>query len=148
MFHRSQQLEREEAIDSSTSLLFKFLGSNRLFCAAIMSDSSLSGAALDDNVLEEELRQVVRNIYKAGNLDELTVKRVRCAAETSLALSDGFYKEPAWKERSKAIIESEAVREPSPPRAVLRLRLTRYSRRALRRLLEANRRQYGPRRAR
>ena len=74
-----------------------------------MSDSSLSEPVPDDTVLEQELRQIVRQIYKAGNLEELTVKRVRTAAEKNLGLDDGFFKESQWKDKSKAIIENEAV---------------------------------------
>ena len=74
-----------------------------------MSESSLSDSRPDDAVLEQELRQIVRQIYKAGNLEELTVKRVRTAAEKNLGLEDGFFKESQWKVKSKAIIEAEAV---------------------------------------
>ena len=74
-----------------------------------MSDSSLSDTAPDDNVLELELRQVVRGIHAKGNFEELTVKRVRAAAEKNLALKEGFFKEQRWKDISKNIIEDEAV---------------------------------------
>jgi hypothetical protein len=60
--------------------------------------------------LEEALRNVVAAIYKAGTeATELTVKRVRKAAETRLGLRDNFFKEE-WKTQSKQIIEAEAVR--------------------------------------
>ena len=75
-----------------------------------MSDSSLSDSVPDDSVIELELRQVVRNIYETGSLEELTVKRVRVATEKNLALREGFLKEQKWKDRSKSVIESEAVR--------------------------------------
>ena len=77
-----------------------------------MSESSLSGVGPDDDTLEMELRQVVRSKYAAGKLEELTVRRVRAAAEKNLSLSDGFFKESEWKDRSKSIIEFEAVRGP------------------------------------
>ena len=76
-----------------------------------MSDSPLSDAAPDDNVLELELRQVVRGTHAKGNLEELTVKRVRAATEKNLGLKDGFFKEQRWKDMSKTIIEDEAVRK-------------------------------------
>jgi hypothetical protein len=60
--------------------------------------------------LEDELRRVVKDICRSGDLSELTVKRVRAAAERNLGLREGFFKEPAWKARSKAFIEAEAVR--------------------------------------
>ena len=74
-----------------------------------MSESSLSDSVPDDAVLEQELRQIVRKIYKTGNLEELTVKRVRTTTEQNLSLEDGFFKEAHWKAKSKAIIEAEAV---------------------------------------
>ena len=77
-----------------------------------MSESPLSEDGPDDSILENELRQVVRNIYETGDLVELTVKRVRNAAEKNLDLRDGFFKESQWKDKSKAIIEAEAVRYP------------------------------------
>lgn len=76
-----------------------------------MSDSELSDAPPSDDILEQELRQVVRDTYKTGNLEDLTVKRVRLAAEKSLRLPEGFYKSDAWKTRSKDLIESEVVRQ-------------------------------------
>ena len=76
-----------------------------------MSDSSLSDEPPSDATLEQALRQAVQNVYKKGDLEQLTVKRIRKAAEQDLDLQDGYFKEGiAWKEKSKAIIESEAVR--------------------------------------
>lgn len=75
-----------------------------------MSDtSSLSDSIPSDAVIESQLREVVQTIYKAGNLEELTVKRVRGTAETNLGLADGFLKGEAWSDRSKTIIKDEAV---------------------------------------
>ena len=74
------------------------------------SESSLSTASPSPTVLEQALRQAVQNIYKRGNLEDLTVKRVRAAAEQDLQLTAGFYKENVtWKDKSKEIIESEVV---------------------------------------
>ena len=76
-----------------------------------MSDSSsLSGSQPSDAAIEEALRNVVRNIYRTGNLEELTVKRVRNAAEKRLDLQKDFFKDyPSWKDRSKSIIQIEVV---------------------------------------
>ena len=75
-----------------------------------MSESSLSDNGPDDTILEQELRQVVGRIFKSGNLEELTVNGVRNAAQDSLGLRKGFFKEADWKERSKTVIENEVVR--------------------------------------
>ena len=75
-----------------------------------MSDSSLSDADPDDAVLEQELRQVVARIVDSGKLEDLTVNGVRAAAQDNLGLHKGFFKEVGWKDKSKAIIESEVVR--------------------------------------
>ena len=74
-----------------------------------MSDSSLSDALPSETILEHALRGAVQEIYRSGVLEELTVKRVRTAAEEDLELQDGFFKRDTWKERSKRIIELEAV---------------------------------------
>ena len=76
-----------------------------------MSDSSsLSGSQPSAAAIEEALRTVVRNIYATGNLDELTVKRVRSAAETRLNLQKDFFKDnPSWNDRSKSVIQIEVV---------------------------------------
>lgn len=76
-----------------------------------MSDSSLSSAAPSHAALAQALRDTVQQVFQSGNLDELTVKRVRMAAEKKLDLEDGFYKNDSlWKEESKRIIQSEVVR--------------------------------------
>ncbi|MCJ1390876.1 hypothetical protein MMC18_003737 [Xylographa bjoerkii] len=58
--------------------------------------------------LEQSLRNAVRDVYKTGDLEELTVKRIRKAVEENLNLQEDFFKEPAWKDKSKEIIEEEA----------------------------------------
>ncbi|KAI9376264.1 hypothetical protein BJX61DRAFT_538962 [Aspergillus egyptiacus] len=61
-----------------------------------------------DEELEKALRHVVANIYKTGNTEELTVKRVRLAAEKALQLEEGFFKTNGdWKARSDQIIKDE-----------------------------------------
>ncbi len=76
-----------------------------------MSESSLSSATPLHANLEQALRNAVQQAFQNGNLDELTIKRVRAAAEKDLDLEDGFYKnDPTWKEESKRIIRCEVVR--------------------------------------
>ncbi|KAJ5970747.1 uncharacterized protein N7479_000665 [Penicillium vulpinum] len=61
-----------------------------------------------DRVLEKSLRDRVAAIFKSGNMDELTVKRVRLAAEATLGLTTGYFKSTAdWKVRSEDIIKNE-----------------------------------------
>ncbi|MCJ1357918.1 MAG: hypothetical protein MMC33_007914 [Icmadophila ericetorum] len=73
-----------------------------------MSDSSLSDIPVTDEKLEQALRQAVKTVYENGDLDNLTVKRMRIAAEEDLGLDAGFFKEGKWKDTSKRIIEEEA----------------------------------------
>lgn len=68
-----------------------------------------------DSDLENALRVKVRQIFRLGNLDELTVKRVRRAVETELGLELDHFKDDAWREKSKSIIESEVVCVPFHP---------------------------------
>lgn len=64
-----------------------------------------------DNALEQGLRDEVAGIYKSGKMEELTVKRVRLAAEKKLGLAEGFLKTTGdWKTRSEQIIKEEVVR--------------------------------------
>lgn len=64
-----------------------------------------------DAVLEQALRDEVAVIFKSGNMEELTVKRVRLAAEKKLGLEEGFFKTKGdWKTRSDQIIKDEVVR--------------------------------------
>ena len=66
--------------------------------------------ALPDSQLESILRSIVRNCYKNKDLESLTVKRVRKAAEEKLALEEDFFKnDERWKEKSKSVIQSEVV---------------------------------------
>ena len=76
-----------------------------------MSSSSLSDGAPSEEGLEHALRNAVREVYLSGDLDNLTVKRIRKSVEADLDLQDDFFKtDPAWKERSKDVIQSEVVR--------------------------------------
>lgn len=70
-----------------------------------------SNSISSDGRLEKALRDTVANIFRTGKLEELTVKRVRLAAETTLGLDEGFFKaHDEWKTRSEQIIKDEAVR--------------------------------------
>ena len=77
-----------------------------------MSDSSLSGGdALTDATLEQSLRNAVQKVYKMGNMDDLTVRRIRKIVEEDLDLQEGFFKnDPIWNTNSKSVIQSEVVR--------------------------------------
>jgi hypothetical protein len=69
----------------------------------------LSSSIHFDEMLEQALRQSVADIFKTGNLSELTVKRVRLATENALGLEEGFFKGDAnWKAKSDRIIKKEA----------------------------------------
>lgn len=72
------------------------------------SDSELSGTAPpSDAILEKTLRDIVRK----AEVDPITVKRVRTAAEERLGLDAGFFKShDEWNEKSKEIIEDAFVR--------------------------------------
>ncbi|KAL2057646.1 hypothetical protein ABVK25_002030 [Lepraria finkii] len=73
-----------------------------------MSISSLSSGVPADATLEQALRVAVRQVYKSKNLVNLTVKRIRKSVEEDLDLQDDFFKnDPAWKEKSKTVIQSE-----------------------------------------
>lgn len=64
-----------------------------------------------DKVLEQKLRDEVAGIFASGDMDNLTVKRVRLAAEKKLGVAEGFFKTTDdWKARSDRIIKDEVVR--------------------------------------
>jgi hypothetical protein len=73
-------------------------------------DQQTPPSAPSDDTLEKALRDVVADIYKSGNMEELTVKRVRVAAEKALAVEEGFFKGSSiWKSKSDQIIKDEVV---------------------------------------
>lgn len=73
-----------------------------------MSESSLSDATPSEAVLEQALRNAVKEVYRSGDLDNLTVKRIRKSVEVDLGLQDDFFKnDPTLKEHSKSVIQSE-----------------------------------------
>ena len=69
----------------------------------------MQSSPAEDSDLENALRAKVQQIFRLGNLDELTVKRVRRAVETELGLEVDYFKDEVWRGRSKSIIESEVV---------------------------------------
>ncbi|CAI7590448.1 unnamed protein product [Penicillium palitans] len=75
------------------------------------SESEVGGevpSAPSDQVLEKGLRDQVAAIFKSGNMEELTVKRVRLATEDTLGLTAGYFKSTGdWKARSEDIIKDE-----------------------------------------
>lgn len=75
-----------------------------------MSKTPLTDETPSDRELEVALRHAVQVVYQTGDLEQLTVKRMRKATEEELELPEGFFKESTWKDRSKAIIENEVVR--------------------------------------
>ncbi|CAG8185852.1 unnamed protein product [Penicillium nalgiovense] len=63
-----------------------------------------------DQTLEKSLRDQVAAIFKSGKMEELTVKRVRLAAEDTLGLTEGYFKSTGdWKARSENIIKDEVA---------------------------------------
>lgn len=75
------------------------------------SESQSLASAPADEALEKGLRDAVSQVFKTGNMERLTVKRVRSATEQALSLEDGFFKGHGdWKGRSDEIIKHEAVR--------------------------------------
>ncbi|KAJ5425933.1 hypothetical protein N7465_001003 [Penicillium sp. CMV-2018d] len=75
------------------------------------SESEAEGevpSAPSDQALEKALRDQVAAIFKSGNMEELTVKRVRLAIEDTLGLTAGYFKSTGdWKARSENIIKDE-----------------------------------------
>ncbi|KZM21897.1 uncharacterized protein EKO05_0000398 [Ascochyta rabiei] len=68
-----------------------------------MSDSEQRSEA----AIAKKLQDVVISLHKAGNTDDLTVKRVRTRAEEQLGLPAGFLKAADWKQKSQdAIMEA------------------------------------------
>ncbi|KAJ5623241.1 Transcriptional regulator [Penicillium lividum] len=71
------------------------------------SEPDVSSTPSDDQ-LEQGLRDEIAGIFKSGNMEELTVKRVRLAAEKKLGLIEGYLKNTGdWKARSEKIIKDE-----------------------------------------
>lgn len=70
-----------------------------------MSDSDQPSEA----TVRKQLQDIVISLHKAGNTDDLTVKRVRTRAEEALGLEAGFFNSPDWKQKSKDTIVEAVV---------------------------------------
>lgn len=74
------------------------------------SEPGPSQSAPSASQIEQGLRDIVARLFQTGKLDELTVKRVRRAAEAELGLAEDFLKSQEWSKKSKEIISDEVVR--------------------------------------
>lgn len=59
--------------------------------------------------ITRKLEDVVISLHKAGNTDDLTVKRVRARAEEQLGLPAGLLKGADWKQKSQDAIMAAVV---------------------------------------
>ncbi|KAF1361784.1 hypothetical protein EJ07DRAFT_164274 [Lizonia empirigonia] len=79
-----------------------------------MSDSGQPSEA----AITQKLQDVVISLHKAGNTDDLTVKRVRARAEEQLGLPAGLLKGADWKQKSQdaimAAVDKYCGDEPEP----------------------------------
>jgi hypothetical protein len=55
-----------------------------------------------------QLKKSVKSIFTSDR-EQLSVKKVRIAAEEELDLDTGFFLSPEWKEKSKTIIKDYVV---------------------------------------
>jgi hypothetical protein len=75
-----------------------------------MSDSEASVSIPSDSKIKQGLRKVIERIFKSGDHDNLTLKRVRKAVEDELELPEDFFRvDSDWKEKSKDFITAEVV---------------------------------------
>ncbi|KAJ5220347.1 hypothetical protein N7468_009551 [Penicillium chermesinum] len=80
------------------------------------SDREHNSLTPSDQSLEQSLRDEVAKVFKSGKMEELTVKRVRLAAEKSLGLAEGYFKTTGdWKTRSEKIIKDEVEKQEAAP---------------------------------
>lgn len=74
------------------------------------SDAEPAPALPPDAKIEQALRRLVRDLWLAGDHDNLTVKRIRKSAEEQLRLPDDFFRDDStWKDRSKTVITDQVV---------------------------------------
>jgi hypothetical protein len=65
-------------------------------------------ATLDDKTIESTLRDTIKFLFRAGDFDNVTVKRIRQRTEQSLNLPTGWFKNhEEWRDRSSSIIRGE-----------------------------------------
>lgn len=63
-----------------------------------------------DAKIESTIRNIIEELYSSNKLEELTVKRVRAAAEKRLELPvDWFRHDDEWKDRSSVFIKTTTV---------------------------------------
>jgi hypothetical protein len=75
-----------------------------------MSDSEASVSLPSNAKIEQGLRKVIARFFQSGDLENLTLKRVRKATEDELDLPEDFFRvNDAWKEKSKVFITAEVV---------------------------------------
>lgn len=71
---------------------------------------ALSKNSRSDKNLESGLREAVATIFQKGNLNDLTVKKVRTMAESVMGLEEGYFKgHEEWKSKSDKLIKEEVV---------------------------------------
>lgn len=75
------------------------------------NDSDTDSGRPSDHDIQKTLCNTVAKLFKAGDLDILTLKRVRSDAASKLDLTEDFFKTDAkWKDKSKEIVHGEVVR--------------------------------------
>ncbi|KAA8645997.1 hypothetical protein EYZ11_004006 [Aspergillus tanneri] len=73
-------------------------------------------AVPSDDALEKTLCDVVAEIYRSGNMDELTIKRVRLAATKALKIDEKFFKKSSvWDAKSDQIIKAAVAAHDNKP---------------------------------
>jgi hypothetical protein len=73
-----------------------------------MSESE--GSQPSEAAISRKLRDIVIALHKAGNAEDLTLKRVRARAEKELSLPEGFLKTNSeWKQKSQSTIHEAVV---------------------------------------
>ena len=74
------------------------------------SSPPASSAPIDDAILENAFRKAVQDVYQSGDLEQLTVRRIRKVVEGELGLQEDFFKDDTrWKDRSKNVISAAVV---------------------------------------
>jgi hypothetical protein len=66
--------------------------------------------APSEKSIETALKNAVKKIFHSKERKYLTVNIARSRTEADIHLKEGFLKEGAWKDKSKAIVKDETVR--------------------------------------
>lgn len=85
---------------------------NRHYPRSELNKVGMPPKKVDDATVTKELAATVRRIYKSDERDQLTVNYARQVVQEKLGLRGDFFKDDAWKERSKQIIHTALVRHP------------------------------------